>query len=53
MIGTTNIAQKIPKQVLHARAVEGREVHPRLAKKAGTFDCKASNAVYFQLDQLK
>ena len=53
MIGTTNIAQKIPSKCFMLEQWKGGKYIRVYPKKAGTFDCKASNAVSFQLDLLK
>jgi ABC-type branched-subunit amino acid transport system substrate-binding protein len=50
LIGTTNVAQKIPTKCFVLDQYKGGKFARVYPKKAGTFDCKASNGVTFQGD---
>jgi hypothetical protein len=50
LIGTTNVAQKIPTKCFVLEQYKGTKFIRVYPKKPGTFDCKSSNAVTFQGD---
>ncbi|HZP30611.1 MAG TPA: ABC transporter substrate-binding protein [Acidimicrobiia bacterium] len=52
MIGTTNVAQKIPTSCFMVEQWKGGKFSRVYPKKPGTFDCKPSNSITFQADYL-